>query len=169
MIYFIQAGEDGPVKIGVAEDPAARLGDLQTAHYELLTIIRLVEGGRAMECAFHAAFSSRRIRREWFHFHPRMLSLTVAPIVEKPITPVDLVALSASFKTALRLAGSGQALAEYCHVTRQTIHNWKHGQFSRLTPLVLAKFLRNPPPSPPWVAQPAGRAVSRASGDSPSV
>ena len=30
MIYFIQAGEHGPVKIGVAQNPSARLAALQT-------------------------------------------------------------------------------------------------------------------------------------------
>lgn len=49
MIYFIQAGESGPIKIGVALDPCKRLAELQTGHYEGLRIIGLMDGERLDE------------------------------------------------------------------------------------------------------------------------
>lgn len=45
-VYFVQAGEAGPVKIGWATDPRARIADLQTGHYEPLRLIRIIEGDR---------------------------------------------------------------------------------------------------------------------------
>jgi hypothetical protein len=39
MIYFIQAGETGPIKIGKANDPAQRINQFQTAHHETLRLL----------------------------------------------------------------------------------------------------------------------------------
>jgi hypothetical protein len=65
-VYFIQRGENGPVKIGTAKDAARRRSALQTSHIERLTIVRLYEGGREQEVALHAAMAAHRLDREWF-------------------------------------------------------------------------------------------------------
>jgi hypothetical protein len=53
MIYFIQAGKDGPIKIGLAVQPEARKKNLQTAHYEELKIIGILEGDIETEIMLH--------------------------------------------------------------------------------------------------------------------
>jgi hypothetical protein len=75
MIYFIRAGECGPVKIGKADDVAARLAELQCGNHAELTLLRQVEGGRQTEIWFHRTFAAHRLRGEWFTFHPDMLTV----------------------------------------------------------------------------------------------
>lgn len=69
MIYFIQAGEDGPVKIGYtkrAEGVKRRLTTFQTSHAETLRLLGSHEGTLEDEKELHRQFSNRRVRGEWF-------------------------------------------------------------------------------------------------------
>src|SRR3990167_7886868 len=74
-VYFIRAGEAGPVKIGFTRDIDARLRALQCAAHEKLRLIRQIVGGGAVEKWMHRRFSEHRIRAEWFHFSEEMLSV----------------------------------------------------------------------------------------------
>ena len=66
MVYFIQAGLSGPIKIGVANNPKARLHTFQVGHYEELRLLAAIEGAEPEEAALHRRFASLRIRGEWF-------------------------------------------------------------------------------------------------------
>lgn len=83
-IYMIRAGEDGPVKIGCADDPEGRLIYLQGGNHLELSIIRLMPGGIAVERQLHQTFADQRIRGEWFWFHPDMLTINPSEIEETP-------------------------------------------------------------------------------------
>jgi len=76
-VYFIRAGEDGPVKIGYAANVAARLATLQSAHFADLIVIREMPGKSQQEAWLHRYFREYRIRREWFRFCPEMLTIAV--------------------------------------------------------------------------------------------
>ncbi len=69
-VYFIQAGQGGPIKIGSARYPELRIGALQVANHEELTLlgkIRYDDGhDRHSEWAIHEYFSEHRLRGEWF-------------------------------------------------------------------------------------------------------
>ena len=65
-VYFIQAGEGGPIKIGYSSDPRVRAGDLQTAHHEQLRLLCTTPGDMALEAKLHKRFKRSRIRGEWF-------------------------------------------------------------------------------------------------------
>jgi hypothetical protein len=81
VVYFVQCGDGGPVKIGVTRDLDKRLGGLQTSHHERLRLLHVEPGGRLEERQFHARFADLRTRGEWFLFDgalvafltPRML------------------------------------------------------------------------------------------------
>jgi hypothetical protein len=73
-VYFIQAGDGGPVKIGKADNVTARLAEMQCDNHVELTLLRQVEGGRLTEAWFHRAFAAARLRGEWFTFQPEMLA-----------------------------------------------------------------------------------------------
>jgi hypothetical protein len=66
LVYFVQSGDVGPVKIGIARDPLARLGELQTGNPEQLHIRHVLPGDRTMESGLHHRFREARIRGEWF-------------------------------------------------------------------------------------------------------
>lgn len=85
-VYFVRAGE-GPVKIGIAIDPEARLRELQTGHYESLSLLRVVDGDWAVEAWLHARFAAARIRGEWFRYSSEMLIVEPQPKVG--VTPLD--------------------------------------------------------------------------------
>ena len=69
MIYFIQCGENGPVKIGYTDgDVQARLAQLQTGCPYRLRLLWVYDGQDYTEQEIHYRFEGERVRGEWFHF-----------------------------------------------------------------------------------------------------
>jgi hypothetical protein len=68
MIYFIQAENGGPVKIGRTKNSVAgRLMQLQTGHpYKLKIIWVFEENGIWNEASIHERFKHIRLEGEWF-------------------------------------------------------------------------------------------------------
>src|SRR6516162_9936645 len=64
-VYFVQVGDNGPIKIGKAVSPLARLAELQTGNPIELIPRLLLLGGRH-ERFLHRRFKDCRIRGEWF-------------------------------------------------------------------------------------------------------
>jgi hypothetical protein len=73
MIYIVQVGQNGPVKIGRTKNPMSRIKDLQVMHFEQLRIIRLFWGESLEEHHLHSLFLPYRIRGEWYNYHPIMM------------------------------------------------------------------------------------------------
>lgn len=97
-LYFIQAESGGPIKIGVANYPNVRLGQLQTGNPERLVIRRQVRVNEHAERRFHALFAEHRVQGEWFRAVPEIAAICDAvPDAEpaqalknspKPVCPV---------------------------------------------------------------------------------
>jgi hypothetical protein len=66
LIYFIQAGSAGPIKIGMSRDFDRRLTVLSCAHYRRLRVLGLVDATSGLEGEIHSLFSDIRMRGEWF-------------------------------------------------------------------------------------------------------
>ena len=68
MIYFIQAGCNGPIKIGYAQSPEARRRELQTGNHEKLNLIVAIPGDPERERSIHNDLRNHRYRvhSEWF-------------------------------------------------------------------------------------------------------
>lgn len=66
MIYAIQRGLDGPIKIGLAKDPSKRLGDLQVGCPDQLVLLAVGDLPNAAEKAFHRRLDAHHVRGEWF-------------------------------------------------------------------------------------------------------
>ena len=66
MIYFIQSGDCGPIKIGKAKHPESRLRELQTGSCEPLTLLATLDVDDNAEHSLHATLSGCRLRGEWF-------------------------------------------------------------------------------------------------------
>lgn len=93
-VYIIQAGDTDMVKIGWADDPALRLAALQTAHYEKLRIIRLIDGPPVLERWLHSHFRRHVLRGEWFRLCPTMLTIDIGAVT--PVPPAPFVWVSAA-------------------------------------------------------------------------
>ncbi len=65
-VYFIQSGPGGPIKIGFASNPLARLAELQVGNPHPLAMLLLIRGTRRDEYLTAYNFAGR-IRGEWFH------------------------------------------------------------------------------------------------------
>jgi hypothetical protein len=66
--YFIQSGEEGPIKIGRASDVYRRLKELQTGSAERLRVIAVINGDH--ERSMHEFCNGSRIGGEWFNPSP---------------------------------------------------------------------------------------------------
>ena len=60
MIYFIQFGEGGPIKIGTSINVPLRLMQLQSHYTEDFTLLSTIEGGPIEEAKLHQRFSHLR-------------------------------------------------------------------------------------------------------------
>lgn len=65
-VYFVQAGEGGPIKIGIGADPDERLHAMQIGNHAELFLLAAIPGTAAMERELHERFAAGRIRGEWF-------------------------------------------------------------------------------------------------------
>lgn len=138
--YILRAGETEMVKIGWADsDVEARRKELQTAHWEDLTAIRIIDGAAWIERAMHRQFAGHRVRREWFRFHPDMMIAVPVQIDEterrprlpydetdKPLLTVPGVRLLAKYIEAESLTLEG--FAERVGVSDVTVHRWVKGK-----------------------------------------
>jgi len=75
LLYAIQAGEGGPIKIGVTTSMKARLKALQTGNAIALVVIGVIESPSApqLERGIHRRLKSERWIGEWFKPSERTL------------------------------------------------------------------------------------------------
>ena len=66
MIYFIQAGDNGAVKIGFAKDVKKRFAALQTGNHETLKLLKEIAGEEELEQEIHLLVNRYRVRGEWY-------------------------------------------------------------------------------------------------------
>lgn len=71
-VYFIQAVNGGPIKIGTARNVKNRVAGIQGHHWQELRILGQVWGSRYLERALHRRFREYRIAREWFSDTPEI-------------------------------------------------------------------------------------------------
>lgn len=72
-VYFMQQGDDGPVKIGVTKDPRARHKTLQAATPHVLHVRALIWRHPDTEKLLHRIYAEHHLRGEWFHPAPAIL------------------------------------------------------------------------------------------------
>lgn len=93
-VYVIQH-ELGPVKIGIAENPRKRLGDLQVSSpFELkVRQTATVTNAQAVERYLHTRFAGYYIRGEWFDLPPELRDFDIPTNIDsrtgKPNTEIE--------------------------------------------------------------------------------
>jgi hypothetical protein len=66
-VYLIASSDSSLVKIGTAQDVAARLRTLQNSSPTPLQVLWQTEGGRRLEAGLHEQFAEYRQHGEWFN------------------------------------------------------------------------------------------------------
>lgn len=85
-VYFIQAGEGGPVKIGTALNPTTRVASLQTGHHAELRLLRTASGRRDIEARLHERFRHIHVRGEWYRWCDELRQfIETLPEVDPPV------------------------------------------------------------------------------------
>lgn len=123
-VYFIQAGEGGPVKIGYAKDVVGRMRSIGGAKSGM-SIIRSLPGGDLEEGYFHYRYAAQRIHSEWFTLVPAML------IDTPPALPARLVGHgSAPMSVAIGIQqfGGTKATALLFGLQPNSIEQWIDGE-----------------------------------------
>ena len=82
-IYFIQVGDDGPIKVGFSESPKARIAQLQSAHPYKLQLLALQNGDLDEEKQLHQLFACDHLQGEWYRPSPALLG-HVANLIANP-------------------------------------------------------------------------------------
>jgi hypothetical protein len=67
MVYFIQAGENGPIKIGTSTVPQIHLDRLQQGNHEELNLVAEIPGERNLEKKVRADLEVFERGRQWFY------------------------------------------------------------------------------------------------------
>lgn len=134
-VYFVQAGENGPIKIGYASDVAKRIGHLQTSAPDRLCVLSVMDGGEAEEKALHAELAAHRRLGEWFNPTAEVLAAAGRGVGLEPRIDGRRFAQRRHFDHAAirqieaRLAERGESVASVCrraNIDRSTWHRWKH-------------------------------------------
>ena len=89
-VYFIRAGNNGPIKIGMADNVEKRMDSLQIGNHLKLQIVTKIKFGSRpeafdRECQFHKMFSHKRIRGEWFEGDIRINALSELSEVDRAV------------------------------------------------------------------------------------
>lgn len=72
-VYLMGSGGEGPIKIGLSDDPARRLIGLQTGQAEELHLLCALSGDADTEKFLHGVFAPDHLRGEWFKRSPQLL------------------------------------------------------------------------------------------------
>jgi len=72
-VYFIRAGQSGPIKIGVASDPQKRAVSISTASFMPVELLATMDGDHNVERSLHQRFKKDRLNGEWFAPTPELI------------------------------------------------------------------------------------------------
>ena len=84
MIYFIQAADNGLIKIGYTDDIKQRLRTLRTMSPERLYLMKVIKGDQKQETLLHKRFNCLRSHGEWFRPERELLEYIIyLPTIKK--------------------------------------------------------------------------------------
>lgn len=133
-IYFIQAGADGPVKIGYTKSLAGRFVKMQVDCPLPLRVLHYIHGDRAVEAALHARWAAARLRGEWFSPLPEIVAgtfdavrLPIPSVVYRDLMPLDSLPRRAPALVELfSRRGAVKAVAAGLGISTAAVSTWRY-------------------------------------------
>lgn len=122
MIYFIQAVDGGPIKIGWSNKPKKRKAVLQRKLGKPLQILCVIEGGRWDEYKLHKQFANFRLYGEWFNPDDSLLDF-IARAKPVEITKKSTVCIKVKAKKERLSYAQMKSLPKQCNKCKE----WKTG------------------------------------------
>ena len=133
-VYFIRAGENGPIRIGFSTQIFMRKKSLVPwSPYPLTLLAEIPDGTMAIEAMLHRRFHQYRFNRDWFSPAPEILSLidevkrggTVVANEYELVYPVTAIYRRSTLRRVMnRMNIAPSELATAMGVKRQTVHSW---------------------------------------------
>lgn len=130
MIYAIQCGENGPIKLGRAEDPYKRMKHLQTSNPFNLSMLACEEtlDDEEAEKQLHIQLRMYRIRGEWFR--PEKAVLDTVALMRRNLAQVKYILDRAAVYEKMHKDQSGrrdminllQALRRYDQIQKDKVN-----------------------------------------------
>lgn len=77
VVYFIQVGSDGPIKVGFTTNIEKRILGIRHGLPESAQLLATIPGGKKLEKAIHRGLSEYRMRGEWFRPAKEVLGLSI--------------------------------------------------------------------------------------------
>lgn len=119
-VYFMQASDGGPVKIGSSKNIEQRRKQLESDYKRSLVILRIVEGGRKEEQAIHEQFSHLSLGNELFQPGPDLMEFIGRPLLaganpEAVVAFPNMTRSFVSFKGTMAMEAWIDGLVDHTH------------------------------------------------------
>lgn len=75
VVYFVQQGVGGPIKVGASRNFEKRLKTLNTNSHVRMAVLATTPGGFELERDIHHELNAHRLEGEWFAPHPDVLAV----------------------------------------------------------------------------------------------
>jgi hypothetical protein len=124
VVYFIRAGDQGPVKIGYGRNVYRRRDMLQGGCPDPLIILGVMAGGLKEERALHHRFAHLQTRGEWFTWSEEIAAF----VAENCAAPLPTLRRNRHLNSASEIIdklGGNAAVAAMCDVGASAISNWR--------------------------------------------
>jgi phosphoglycolate phosphatase-like HAD superfamily hydrolase len=119
-VYFIRAGENGPIKIGTAKDARKRLDAMQTGSPWRLHLLAELSGDIACERELHQRYVRYRRVGEWFDPAPELLDF----IATLPALNIASGRHKGTVERVIDQLGGRHVVAARYDVTYTAVGNW---------------------------------------------
>lgn len=129
-VYVVQGDDDGPVKIGISDDPKRRFRQIQNSSGRSLVrtwVSHLIAYPRSMEAQLHRKFSEHRLPGEWFNVEfdqavheARMLSLVFDGVPHRAADAIRAEEIAQQYRQLQQLAPGHDGAVGFCLALSET-------------------------------------------------
>ncbi|WP_051334349.1 GIY-YIG nuclease family protein [Bradyrhizobium sp. Ai1a-2] len=135
LVYFAQAGDGGPIKIGfTSADPSDRIAALQTGCPTRISLLGYLAGSKRDEAGLHRRYSYLHLSGEWFRADESLIEAIGAMLQpefqwppEERVVCARALPLEPTISDIIWAAGGPSRIAEASkgEISVDAIHKWR--------------------------------------------